>query len=88
MKMAVILTVCLALVTISGAAEAANCKKGIPCGNSCISASKVCHIPPAGSGTAAAPKSGSAPASGDVPATVTCPPGRTLVPGSNPPRCR
>jgi hypothetical protein len=23
--------------------EAQNCRKGIPCGNSCISASKVCH---------------------------------------------
>jgi hypothetical protein len=27
--------------------SAANCKKGIPCGNSCISASKTCHISPA-----------------------------------------
>lgn len=44
---------------------AVNCKKGIPCGNSCISASKTCRIGPpaeapagAGAGTAAAPASG------------------------------
>ncbi len=33
----------LALI-LSFGAEARNCKKGIPCGNSCISASKTCRI--------------------------------------------
>ncbi len=33
----------LLLLTTRGAAQH-SCKKGIPCGNSCISASKVCHV--------------------------------------------
>lgn len=32
------------LVSASTAAAQRACKKGIPCGNTCISASKVCHI--------------------------------------------
>ena len=35
-------------VVTAPAVEAQNCRKGIPCGNSCISASKVCRI---GNGT-------------------------------------
>jgi hypothetical protein len=35
--------VVLAIAPI-GAEAAPQCKKGIPCGNSCISADKVCHI--------------------------------------------
>lgn len=36
----------LSLVLVGGASPLAaqNCKKGIPCGHSCISASKVCRI--------------------------------------------
>ena len=36
-------------VVTAPAVEAQNCRKGIPCGNSCISASKVCRV---GGGTA------------------------------------
>lgn len=40
----------IAFLAFTREAEAQNCKKGIPCGNSCISATKVCRIgttPPA-----------------------------------------
>jgi len=42
-------TVILILIAVSGAmlspyADAKNCKKGIPCGNTCIAANKVCRI--------------------------------------------
>ena len=43
------LGVMVALAVVAPRIEAQNCRKGIPCGNSCISASKVCRI---GSGTA------------------------------------
>ena len=34
----------IALALAPSVLTAQNCKKGIPCGHSCISASKVCHI--------------------------------------------
>jgi hypothetical protein len=43
----------VALLIVSGSAEAQkNCTKGIPCGNTCISADKVCHVG-AGTGSSA-----------------------------------
>ena len=39
-----LLTLILLLVLASPADAQKNCKKGIPCGNSCISAKKVCRI--------------------------------------------
>lgn len=43
--------ICVALASIPSVADAQpNCKKGIPCGNSCIAATKTCRIgttPPA-----------------------------------------
>ena len=35
---------CMVVLAWSADANARNCKKGIPCGNSCISANKVCHV--------------------------------------------
>jgi hypothetical protein len=46
------LSLALSLLALSSAAAQKHCTKGIPCGNSCISASNVCHIgtsPPAAS---------------------------------------
>jgi hypothetical protein len=81
------LPLALALLCLwgDGASSAPNCKKGQPCGNSCISWDKVCRKP---SPSYAPPQSKPAQRPGDVPATVSCPPGRWLVPGSNPPICR
>lgn len=39
-----IAAVLLATLVLSDVASAQNCKKGIRCGGSCISASKTCHI--------------------------------------------
>jgi hypothetical protein len=52
-----VLVVCLGLtlLAVDRAAGQKQCRKGIPCGNACIAATKVCHIgPPA----AVAPTSG------------------------------
>lgn len=87
------------LALASWPADAASCKKGIPCGGSCISATKVCRIslpsttaaPAAKKSTPAASSTGNTqqPAEyGDlVPATITCPKGRVLLAGSQPPMC-
>jgi len=34
----------LSLLVVSNAEAQKNCRKGIPCGNTCIAANKVCHI--------------------------------------------
>ena len=34
----------LSLLAVSNAEGQKNCRKGIPCGNTCIAANKVCHI--------------------------------------------
>ncbi len=34
----------LSLLVVSNAEGQKNCRKGIPCGNTCIAANKVCHI--------------------------------------------
>ena len=34
----------LSLLVVSNAESQKNCRKGIPCGNTCIAANKVCHI--------------------------------------------
>lgn len=39
----------LALVLAAGTAEAANCKRGKPCGGACIARDKVCRIGSTGS---------------------------------------
>jgi len=44
----------LFLIALSNAEGQKNCRKGIPCGNTCIAANKVCHVgtpanPPAAS---------------------------------------
>lgn len=85
------------IALVSSPVEAANCKKGIPCGGSCISATKVCRI---SQPSTTAPTTKSAPPVsgpkgtqqsadyGDlVPATITCPKGRVLLPGTQPPMC-
>jgi hypothetical protein len=62
--------------------EAKSCKKDQPCGNSCISWNKTCHIatpstPPAASAASSASPnapSSAAPSGGEtVPAIVLCP---------------
>ena len=73
------------MISVVTPAIAANCKKGIPCGNSCISASKTCHKN--GSSDLAPPRA-LPPSGGDVPAQIVCPSGTMLVPRSNPPVCR
>ena len=62
----------LSLLVVSNAEAQKNCRKGIPCGNTCIAANKVCHVgtpstPPTTSPatarndtTAVAPKDGAA----------------------------
>jgi hypothetical protein len=34
----------LSLLVASNAESQKNCRKGIPCGNTCIAANKVCHV--------------------------------------------
>lgn len=34
----------LSLLVVSNAEAQRNCRKGIPCGNTCIAANKVCHV--------------------------------------------
>lgn len=68
-----LLALLLAGLTLSpGSAEAQKrCTKGIPCGNTCIAASKTCRV---GSGSATkAPASQSAPASKSAPASRAAP---------------
>lgn len=90
--------VLLTMAAWSADVYAANCKKGIPCGGSCISRDKVCRIntptPPPSSNAAppvGASKKSTPQAAADyndlVPATISCPPGRTLLPATNPPMC-
>ncbi len=62
----------LSLLAPSNAEGQKNCRKGIPCGNTCIAANKVCHIgtpstsattptaPAPSDSTAVAPKDGAA----------------------------
>ena len=38
-----IVAITVAVVMLAGSAEAKNCKKGKPCGNSCIAATKTCR---------------------------------------------
>jgi hypothetical protein len=70
-----------AVAATSGPAQAITCKKGIPCGNACISADKTCHIGPGDAKAAPKPD-------GSERAVVTCPKGKKLVPNSNPPSCK
>ncbi|WP_246829293.1 hypothetical protein [Morganella sp. HMSC11D09] len=44
LKITVVCLVALSPLLFLSDALAKNCKKGIPCGNSCISANKVCRI--------------------------------------------
>ena len=46
----------LSLLAVSNAEGQKNCRKGIPCGNTCIAANKVCHV-----GTPSTPTTSSAP---------------------------
>ncbi|TJY63274.1 SH3 domain-containing protein [Sinimarinibacterium sp. CAU 1509] len=41
---ALTVAVCIGSALLSSGAFAKNCKKGIPCGNTCIAANKTCHI--------------------------------------------
>src|SRR2546427_9390010 len=62
----------LSLLAVSNAEGQKNCRKGIPCGNTCIAANKVCHVgtpsttptvspaPARNDTTAVAPKDGAA----------------------------
>ena len=62
----------LSLLVVGNAEGQKNCRKGIPCGNTCIAANKVCHIgtpsttpatspvPVGGDSTTAVPKDASA----------------------------
>jgi hypothetical protein len=52
LRIAFVAALALAAVTVSSASAQKHCKKGIPCGNSCISASKTCHV---GQGSATGP---------------------------------
>ena len=45
----------LSLLVVGNAEGQKNCRKGIPCGNTCIAANKVCHV-----GTPATPPTPSA----------------------------
>jgi len=58
----------LLLVPASAALAQKNCKKGIPCGNTCIAANKTCRV-----GTPAASKPAQAPPAAKAPATTAAP---------------
>jgi len=51
----------LSLLVVSNAEGQKNCRKGIPCGNTCIAANKVCHI----GAPSTPPTTSPAPARGD-----------------------
>lgn len=71
------LGVAFAIVT-PAALEAQNCRKGIPCGNTCISASKICRVGRAPSAPVVAPQISSSPTgSSSSEARRTC---RTGIP--------
>jgi len=55
----------LSLLVVGNAEAQKNCRKGIPCGNTCIAANKVCHV-----GTPSTPTTSPAPASSDSAAVV------------------
>ena len=58
-----VLVVCLGLtpLVVDRAAGQKQCRKGVPCGNACIAATKICHIgAPTVPPTAVAPTSGMA----------------------------
>jgi hypothetical protein len=38
-----IIAIAVAVVMLAGTAEAKNCNKGKPCGNSCIAVTKTCR---------------------------------------------
>ena len=44
MRYALLTFLALGLLVVSSAEGQKNCRKGIPCGNTCIAANKVCHI--------------------------------------------
>lgn len=57
-----LLILALAACAAAPAAAQKNCKKGIPCGNTCISADKVCRIGGSSSSGTVAPRPLTAPA--------------------------
>lgn len=61
-----------ALVLTAGTAEAANCRKGKPCGNSCIAQNRVCRIDAPRPSFVERPRVVEAPAASRGPAEVTC----------------
>lgn len=61
MRTALFLAAIAALAAAPAAAQK-NCKKGIPCGNTCISADKVCRIGGSSSSGTVAPRPLAAPA--------------------------
>jgi hypothetical protein len=69
--MRLIIAAMVILILLSRSAGAQNCRKGIPCGHTCISASKVCHI-----GSSPAPVAQPAPPSS---APAISPPARSFV---------
>ena len=52
MRYALFTFVGLSLLVVGNAEGQRNCRKGLPCGNTCIAANKVCHV-----GTPATPPS-------------------------------
>jgi hypothetical protein len=48
-RYAIVVLAAVLAAAMPASLDAQNCRKGIPCGNTCISASKVCHV---GQGTA------------------------------------
>ncbi len=64
----------LTLMMLAAAAGAADCDKGQPCGDSCISWDKVCHIGAPAPTPRPAPRGPSAPASSPVPVAPALPP--------------
>lgn len=44
MRRAILLFLCISVVSFSAQAEAKNCKKGKPCGDACIPVDHECHV--------------------------------------------
>lgn len=71
------------------AIAAPNCRKGIPCGNSCIAANRTCHrdsapIPPARTTPQVAPTPAATPAPAVAPSAASAPPPVVPVPAPLP----
>lgn len=77
MRFALLAFVALSLLAISNADAQKNCRKGIPCGNTCIAANKVCHIGTPSTPSTSSPSDSTAVAQKDTMAWVASSRGHT-----------